>query len=77
MSQAFPKANRIPILQLASHDSGRLDDRRLNHVQRYLAAVEWLAGPGWCTAILTAQELAWVWNGKENRDRRVGPFAFV
>jgi hypothetical protein len=74
--KAFAKANRIPILKLAAPDRSRWDDRKLDHVQRYLARAERLDRPG-VVAIVTAQELAWVWNGTENRDRRRGPFAFV
>jgi hypothetical protein len=67
--RAFAKANRIPVLRLSSPDRSRWDDRKLDHVQRYLARAERRCRPG-VVAIVAAQELAWVWTAKENRDRR-------
>ena len=66
--RVFAQVNRIPVLRLASPDRRRWDDRKLDHVQRYLARAERQGRPA-VVAIVAAQELAWVWNAKENRDR--------
>ena len=67
--RAFAKTNRIPLLRLASPDRSRWDERKLDHVQRYLARAE-RRGRSGVAAIVAAQELAWVWTAKENRDRQ-------
>jgi hypothetical protein len=73
--RAFAKDNRIPILRLASPDRRRWDDRKLDHVQRYLARAERRERVG-VVAIVAAQELAWVWTAKENKGRQ-GKFHWV
>ena len=64
--RTFAKDNRIPVLRLASPDRTRWDDRKLHHVQPYLVRAERRGRPA-VVAIVAAQELAWVWNAKENR----------
>ena len=60
-----------PVLGLASPDRRRWDDRKLDHVQGYLARAE-RREPAGVVAIVAAQELAWVWNAKENRTAGTG-----
>lgn len=74
--RAFAKDNRIPVLRLASPDRSRWDDRKLDHVQGHLRRAEQRGRPA-VVAIVAGQELAWVWEGKENRDRRPGTFRFA
>ena len=76
--RAFAKDHHVPMLRLASPDRARPDDRKLDHVQRYLTRAERRHRPA-VVAIVAAQELAWVWNAKRNRQPRPGVarFSFV
>lgn len=74
--RAFAKDNHIPVLRLATPDRSRWDDRKLDHVQRYLDRAQRRDTPG-VVAIVAAQELAWVWGAKENRGRDPGKFFFT
>lgn len=75
--RAFAAEHEIPVLRLAAPDRSRWDDRKLDHVTPYLdrAAREGRTG---VVAIVSAQELAWVWSGKKC-DPKPGQsrFAFV
>jgi hypothetical protein len=75
--RAFAKDNRIPVLRLNSPDRTRWDDRKIDHVQPYLDRAARKGRTG-VVAIVTAQELAWVWSGqKRNPKPGQSLFAFV
>jgi hypothetical protein len=57
----FAKAQAVPVLHLAKPDRTRWDDRKLDHVQPYMAAAQ-QAGRYGVVAIVAAQEFQWVFS---------------
>jgi hypothetical protein len=64
---AFAKAQGVPVLHLAKPDRTRWDDRKLDHVQPYMAAAE-QAGRYGVVAIVAAQEFQWVFSASKRTE---------
>jgi len=67
----FAERQGIPILPLKKPDRSRWDDRKIDHVRRYLDAAP---APG-VVAIVAAQEYQWVFDGS-NRSTKPGVVSF-
>ena len=70
----FAADNQIPVLHLNKPDRTRWDDRKLDHVRRYLDQAEADRRYG-VVAIVAAQEFQWVFSGK-NRSQIEGVVSF-
>jgi len=86
--RAFARERGIPILQLKKPDRSRWDDRKLDHVRRYLEHAERERRFG-VVAIVACQEFQWVLSARDRagyakaasfqyfkEDRRVGIYYF-
>jgi len=85
---AFAAAHKVPILHLAKPDRSRWDDRKVDHVRPHVDAAV-AAGRFGVVAIVSTQEVQWVFGGRNRSDtpglvsfeftkssRRVGTFYF-
>jgi hypothetical protein len=70
---AFAKAQAVPVLHLAKPDRTRWDDRKLDHVQPYMASAE-QAGRYGVVAIVAAQEFQWVFSATKKTQGKAVSF---
>jgi hypothetical protein len=71
----FADRHAIPILRLKGPDRSRWDDRKLDHVRRYLDAAERERRFG-IVAIVAGQEYAWVFSARTHRKGKALWFEF-